>query len=191
MKVIESEQPTDELRKLCTKLLLRMGIASANGDLILRAALYQEKYQIDLTREIKFFCKQDEHFEKPFVQGNNDFYSNKMGNLTLGEPFKNQTHQHRSFCTDGKYWFMYSDEKGLRRADRKANEGISAYKSDTQQTLYPGFTMFCHNDMLLVRHQGAPDEPFVAFDKETLKPVEGQEPFKFADSDEVTLKWTP
>ena len=74
VKVIESEQPTDDLRMLCTKLLLRMGIASASGDLILRAALYQEKYQIDLTREIEFYCKRDELFEEPFVQGNTQYY---------------------------------------------------------------------------------------------------------------------
>ena len=43
--------------------------------------------------------------------------------------------------------------------------------------------MFCHKDMLLVRHEGAPNEPFVAFDKETLKPIEGQEPFTFAEED--------
>ena len=114
-----------------------------------------------------------------------------MNNLTLGEDFKNQTHEAYSICTDGKYWFVYSESKGLMRADRKENEGISDYKSDEEPTLFPGLTMFCHKDLLLVRHQGAPDEPFVAFDKETLKPVEGQEPFKFAESDKVTLKWTP
>ena len=34
--------------------------------------------------------------------------------------------------------------------------------------------MFCHDDYLLVRHSGALDQPFVIFDKETLKPAENE-----------------
>ena len=53
--------------------------------------------------------------------------------------------------------------------------------------------MFCHQELLLVRHKGAEDKPFVAFDKETLKPVEDDEPFTYAagEADVDTLKWTP
>ena len=59
------------------------------------------------------------------------------------------------------------------RADKKEGEGIANCKTIENPELYKGVTMFCHKDMLLVRHEGASNEPFVAFDKETLKPVEG------------------
>ena len=52
-------------------------------------------------------------------------------------------------------------------------------------------TMLCHKGMLLVRHREAPDVPFVIFDKQTLKPAEGEEPFRVADGEDDYLKWTP
>ena len=44
-----------------------------------------------------------------------------------------------------------------------------------------------------MRYSGAQEHPFVVFDKETLKPVEGEEPFTYAEgsADDETLKWTP
>ena len=51
--------------------------------------------------------------------------------------------------------------------------------------------MLCHKGLLLVRHREAPDVPFVIFSKETLKPAEGEEPFRLAEGEEDYLKWTP
>ena len=36
-----------------------------------------------------------------------------------------------------------------------------------------------------------PDAAFVAFDKETLKPIEGDEPYKTTSDSEASLAWTP
>ena len=73
VKVIESDQQSIDLRQLCVELLLKMGLVSSNAEFVLRAAIYQQKYQIDLTKEIEFFCKDDEQYYEPHIEDHDRF----------------------------------------------------------------------------------------------------------------------
>ena len=66
---IECPASDAELRQLCVKLLLRIGLIRGSGEDLLHAALLQSKYKIDLTEELEYFCKQSEVFKKPLGEG--------------------------------------------------------------------------------------------------------------------------
>lgn len=51
------------MRGLCIKVLLRLGKVRASAEDILRAAIYQEQYEIDLTSELEFFCMPEEEIK--------------------------------------------------------------------------------------------------------------------------------
>ena len=69
MAVINSKTLDKELRGLAVRLILRIGLFTADGENLLRAAILQKKYKIDLTDELEFFCKQSEVFKKPLGEG--------------------------------------------------------------------------------------------------------------------------
>ena len=50
--------------------------------------------------------------------------------------------------------------------------------------------MVIHNGKLLVRHAGLKDQPFVVYDKDSLKPIEetSESKFKHSDDDDEKLK---
>ena len=50
------------------------------------------------------------------------------------------------------------------------------------------FSILCHDGMLLVRHDGRTDVPFIELDKDTLKPITEARPFT---SENDLLSWTP
>ena len=55
--VIEKQSTTDTLRTLCIKLMCQMGLTRANPEDLLRCAIYQAKYKIELTDEaVRYFC---------------------------------------------------------------------------------------------------------------------------------------
>ena len=71
--VIEKQNVvSDELRALCIKLMCLMGLTQANPEDMLRSAIYQAKYKVELSDEdVKFFCDQPEIFQIPFYSNLN------------------------------------------------------------------------------------------------------------------------
>ena len=69
---MESEQADTEIRELAVKLLLRIGLVRASGEDLLRAALLQSKYKINITNELKYFCTQSEVFKDPLAVGSGE-----------------------------------------------------------------------------------------------------------------------
>ena len=69
MSVIDSDRIVSaDLRALCVELLYHMGLVRASAEDLLRAAIYQSKYEVNLTDEaIEFFCTQDEHYSPPIT----------------------------------------------------------------------------------------------------------------------------
>ena len=78
-----------------------------------------------------------------------------------------------AFAADADHFFNYSELRGLSRASKgplgnwKKVEAIN-----TECKGLKGVSMVVHNGKLLVRHSGIKDQPFVEYDKDTLKPVE-------------------
>ncbi len=56
LQAVESDQADTEIRELAVKLLLRIGLIRASGEDLLRAALLQSKYKINITNELQYFC---------------------------------------------------------------------------------------------------------------------------------------
>ena len=56
IRIIESESTDAELRELSVKLMLRLGKIMDSGEDLLRAALYQKHYKINVISELEFFC---------------------------------------------------------------------------------------------------------------------------------------
>ena len=71
--VIEKQSGvSDELRTLCIKLMCLMGLTQANPEDLLRSAIYQAKYKVELLDEaVKFFCDQPEIFQIPYYSNLN------------------------------------------------------------------------------------------------------------------------
>ena len=68
LSVVESKQADPELREIVVKLLLAVGLTRASGEDILRAAILQSNFKINITNEIEFLCKQSEVFKDPFAE---------------------------------------------------------------------------------------------------------------------------
>jgi hypothetical protein len=52
LQAVQGEQADAELRDMVVRLLLRIGLIRANGEDLLRAALLQSKYKINITNEL-------------------------------------------------------------------------------------------------------------------------------------------
>lgn len=62
-----------------------------------------------------------------------------------------------AFCTDGQKWYIYSDDRGLTRGNKKPQSGEWTCEKQDYEVKYEEFSMFCHQDLLLARHKGAED----------------------------------
>ena len=92
-----------------------------------------------------------------------------------------------AFAEDKNFFYNYSELRGLSRAikGRSGNwKKVDLVNEDCKGL--KGVSMVIHDDKLLVRHDGVKDQPFVLYDKNTLKPVQGSEEttFKFPDGDD-------
>ena len=92
-------------------------------------------------------------------------------------------------ATDGDFWYIHSSVRGLSKASKAPITGKfdciyinSEFKSNKE------FSILCHDSMLLVRHDGRTDVPFIELDKDTLKPITEARPFT---SENDLLSWTP
>lgn len=65
LAIIDSPDCDTDLRELCVRVLLVTGTVRASAEDILHAALLQQKYKIDVSSDLDFFCKQSEVFKKP------------------------------------------------------------------------------------------------------------------------------
>ena len=95
-----------------------------------------------------------------------------------------------AFASEKDYFYNYSELRGLSRAVKGPMgnwKRIDAINSELKGL--KGVSMVIHNEKLLVRHRDLPnDTPFVVFDKETLKPAEGEAAIKFKHSEEEDAK---
>ena len=86
---------------------------------------------------------------------------------------------------------MYSNDRGWTKATKNRDGGDWETVKTLSEKNCHEMTMVMHNDHLLVRHRDAADVVFQEFDKDTLKPIEGQQPFKVPEGEDDYLKWTP
>ena len=122
LALIDSNPSDTELKGLCVRLLLRIGLITANGENLLRAAILQKTYKIDLTDELEFFCKQSEIFKKPLGEGSGSGFEcedqttiQSRVSFDRGSDRATETDQ---LCTDGHKWFIWSDQRGLTRGHK-------------------------------------------------------------------------
>ena len=97
------------------------------------------------------------------------------------------TMSYDAFASDKDCFYNYSELRGLTRA-LKGPQGnwkkVLAIKEDCKGL--KGVSMVIHDGKLLLRHSGAPDQPFLLFDTDTLKEVEATK-FKHPEGDDAKL----
>ena len=99
------------------------------------------------------------------------------------------TMSYDAFTSDKNFFYNYSAVRGLSRA---VKGGVGQWKSvdviNTECKGLKGVSMVIHNGMLLVRHADLKDAPFVAYNKDTLKPCEIAPKFKHSEDDSEEAK---
>ncbi len=127
LALIDCKNYDKDLKGLCIRLLLRIGLISANGENLLRAAILQKKYNIDLTDELEFFCKQSEVFKKPLGEGSGSgFECTEQSTIQSRVSFdrgSDRATETDQLCTDGHKWFIWSDQRGLSKGSKTPKEG--------------------------------------------------------------------
>lgn len=85
-----------------------------------------------------------------------------------------------AFAEDKDYIYNYNEFRGMTRATKSRTESwkeVDVLNADCKGLKC--VSMVIHDGKLLVRHASLKDEPFVEFDKATMKPVEPTEETKF------------
>ena len=90
VKTISSKKSQGELRELCVRLLLRIGLISGNPEDLLLATKYQFEFKIDISDELEYLCKQSEVFKNVTSEENitADYYLEHSGSATYHIYFK-------------------------------------------------------------------------------------------------------
>ena len=87
---------------------------------------------------------------------------------------------HDAFAAEKEYFYNYSELRGFTRALRgPSGEWKKAVNVNDECKGLKCVSMVLHKGNLLVRHSGLEDQPFVCYDKETLKPCTDGPKFKF------------
>lgn len=97
-----------------------------------------------------------------------------------------------AFAEDKDYIYNYNEFRGMTRATKSRTESwkeVEVINEDCKGLKC--VSMVIHDGKLLVRHDGLKDEPFVVFDKTTMKPVEqtsDETKFKHPEGDDDDAK---
>lgn len=93
------------------------------------------------------------------------------------------TLSHDAFTAEKDYFYNYSELRGFTRALRgPSGEWKKVVKVNDECKGLKCVSMVIHKGDLLVRHAGLEGQPFVCYDKETLRPKTDGPKFKFPDA---------
>ena len=184
-----------EVRELCLRLMTRIGVLTKNAETLLMASFLQQKHQINISQELKPFFDEAERFVKPEKDIVDEEFKVQEKQLLAKVPLLDSedlslqiSMSYDAFTADKNFFYNYSEVRGLTRAkiglvgNWKKVEAVNTSCKGLR-----GVSMVIHGDQLLVRHKGLSDEPFVAFDKTTLKQDESIK-FKHPSDDDEKLK---
>ena len=121
-----SESIDDEVHTLAVRLLTKIAVLTKNAECFLMVSYYLQKFQVDVTHELKPLLSEAEHFTKPEVEVSRDeldplhmtMLREKCAMLDSDDLTCQISLSYDAFATDKNFFYNYCEFRGLTKAQK-------------------------------------------------------------------------